>query len=54
MYQEKLEVMKAEMHKVGVQLLGISELRWKGGGDFQFLDHRVMLFEVRKVGINWP
>ena len=35
MYQGKLEIVKREMTRAGVELLGISELRWVGMGHFQ-------------------
>ena len=34
MNQGKLEVVKQEMAKVNVDILGISELRWTGMGEF--------------------
>ena len=34
MNQGKLEVVKQEMTKVNVNILGISELRWTGMGEF--------------------
>ena len=34
MNQGKLEVVKREMAKVNVDILGISELKWTGMGDF--------------------
>ena len=39
MNQGKLEVVKQEMARVNVDILGISELRWTGMGDFNFDDH---------------
>ena len=42
MYQGKLEVVKAEMIRIGVDLLGVSELRWKESGHFQSGDHQIM------------
>ena len=32
--EDKLEVVKQEMARVNVDILGISELRWTGMGDF--------------------
>ena len=37
--QGKLEVIKQEMAKVNVDILGISELRWTGMGEFNSDDH---------------
>ena len=34
MNQGKLEVVKQEMARVNVNILGISELKWTGRGDF--------------------
>ena len=34
MYQGKLEVVKQEMARVNIDILGISELRWTGMGEF--------------------
>ena len=39
MNQGKLEVVKQEMAKVNVNILGISELKWTGMGEFNSDDH---------------
>ena len=39
MNQGKLEVVKKEMARVNVNILGISELRWTGMGEFNSDDH---------------
>ena len=39
MYQGKLEVVKQEMARVNVNILGISELKWTGMGEFNSYDH---------------
>ena len=39
MNQGKLEVVKQEMAKVNVNILGISELKWMGMGEFNSDDH---------------
>ena len=39
MNQGKLEVVKLEMARVNVDILGISELRWTGMGEFNSDDH---------------
>ena len=39
MNQGKLEVVKQEMTKVNVNILGISELRWTGIGEINSEDH---------------
>ena len=37
--QGKLEVVKQEMGRVNVNILGISELKWTGMGEFNSDDH---------------
>ena len=39
MNQSKLEVVKQEMTRVNIDILGISELRWAGMGEFNSDDH---------------
>ena len=39
MNQGKLEVVKQEMARVNVDILGISELKWTGMGEFNSVDH---------------
>ena len=41
MNQGKLEGAKQEMAKVNVDILGISELRWTGMGEFNSDDHYI-------------
>ena len=41
MNQGKLEVVKQEMTRVNVNILGISELEWTGMGDFNSNDHYI-------------
>ena len=41
MNQGKLEVVKQEMARVNVNILGISELRWTGIGEFNSHDHYI-------------
>ena len=41
MKQEKLEVVKQEMARVNVDILGISELKWTGIGEFNSDDHYI-------------
>ena len=41
MNQGKLEVVKQEMAIVNVDILGISELRWTGMGEFNSDDHYI-------------
>ena len=39
--QGKLQVVKQEMAKVNVDILGISELKWTGMGEFILDDHYI-------------
>ena len=41
MIQGKLEVVKQEMARVNVNILGISELKWTGMGEFNSDDYYV-------------
>ena len=41
MNQDKLEVVKQEMARVNVDILGISELKWTGMGKFNSDDHYI-------------
>ena len=39
--QGKMEVIKWEMARVNVNILGISELKWTGTGEFNLDDHNI-------------
>ena len=41
MNQGKLEVVKQEMARVNVDILGISDLKWTGKGEFNSDDHYI-------------
>ena len=41
MNQNKLEVVKQEMAKVNIDILGISELKWTGMGELNSDDHYI-------------
>ena len=41
MNQAKLEVVKQEMARVNIDILGISELKWTGMGEFNSNDHYI-------------
>ena len=41
MSQDKSEVVKQEMARVNVNILGISELKWTGMGEFNSDDHYI-------------
>ena len=42
MNQGKLEVVKQEMARVNTDILGISELKWTGMGEFNSADHYIL------------
>ena len=44
MNQGKLEVVKQEMARVSIDILGISELKWTGMGEFNSDDHYIYYF----------
>ena len=39
--QGELEVVKQEMARVNIDILGISELKWTGMGEFNLNDHYI-------------
>ena len=41
MNQGKMEVVKQEIARVNVDILGISELKWTGMGEFHSDDHHI-------------
>ena len=41
MNQGKLEVVKQEMARVNIKILGISKLKWTGMGEFHSDDHYI-------------
>ena len=41
MNQGKLQVVKQEMARVNINILGISELKWTGMGEFNSKDHYI-------------
>ena len=41
MNQGKLDVVKQEMARVNIDILGISELKWMGMGEFNSDDHYI-------------
>ena len=44
MNQDKLEVVKQEMARVNVYILGISELKWTGMGEFSSDNHYIYYY----------
>ena len=54
MNQSKVEVVKSEMARVKVDILGISELKWPGKGEFNKDDHYVYYYRqesLRRKGV---
>jgi len=54
MNQGKLEVVKQEMARVNIDILGISELKWTGMGEFNSDDHYIYYFgqeSLRRNGV---
>ena len=52
--QGKLEVVKQEMARVNVDILGISELKWTGMGEFNSDDHYIYYYgqeSLRRNGV---
>ena len=52
MNQGKLEVVKQEMARVNIDLLGISELKWTGMGEFNADDHHIYYCRQESIGRN--
>ena len=48
MNQGKLEVVKQEMTRVNVDILGVSKLKWTGMGKFNSDDHYILPTTVGK------
>ena len=52
MNQSKLEVVKQEMARVKTDILGISELKWTGMGEFNSDDHYIYYCGKECLRIN--
>ena len=55
MNQGKLEVVKQEMARVNINILGISELKWAGTGEFNSDDHYMYHYvqeSLRRNGVT--
>ena len=52
MNQGKLEVVKQEMTRVNVDILGISELKWTGMGEFNSDDHYIYYCRQKSLRRN--
>ena len=54
MNQGQLEVVKLEMARVNISILGISELKWTGMGEFNSGDHYIYYYgqeSLRRNGV---
>ena len=57
MNQGKLEVVKLEMARMNIDILGISELKWTGMGEFNSDDHYIYYCgqeSLRRDGVALP
>ena len=52
MNQGKLEVVKQEMARVNIDILGVNELRWIGMGEFNSDDHYIYYYGQESLGRN--
>ena len=52
MNQGKLEVVKQEMARVNIDIVGISELKWTGMGEFNSDDHYIYYFRQESLRRN--
>ena len=52
MNQGKLQVVKQEIGSVNVDILGISELKWTGMGEFNSDDHCIYYCGQESLGRN--
>ena len=52
MNQGKLKVVKQEMARVDIDILGISELTWTGMGEFNSNDHYIYYFGQESLRSN--
>ena len=52
MNQGKLEVVKQEMARVNIDILGISKLKWTGRGEFNSDDPYIYYCEQESLGRN--
>ena len=53
MNQDKLEVVKQEMARVNIDVLGISELKWTGMGEFNSDDHYIYYCGQESLRKKW-
>ena len=53
MNQVKLEVVKQEMARVNVNILGISEIKWTGMGELNSDDHYIYYCKQESLRKKW-
>ena len=53
MNQGKLKVVKQEMARVNIDILGIGELKWTGMGEFNTHDHYIYYCEQESPQKKW-
>ena len=53
MNQGKLEVVKQEMVRINTNILGISELKWMGMGEFNSYDHYIYFSRQEPLRKKW-
>ena len=51
MNQGKLEVVKQEMARVNVDILGVSELKWTGMGEFYYMLGHLLDKSIRNTDL---
>ena len=52
MNQDKLEIVKQEMARVNIDILGISKLKWTGMGEFNSDDHYIYYCGQESLRVN--
>ena len=52
MNQGKVKVLKQEMARVNIDILGISELKWTGMSEFNSDDHYIYYCELKKLKLD--
>ena len=52
MNQGKLEVVRQEMARVNIKILGICELKWTGMGEFHLDNHYIYYYEQESLRRN--
>ena len=53
MKQGKLNLVKQEIARLNINILGISKLKWTGMGEFKSEDHYIYYCEQESFRINW-